>query len=61
MVPERLVLLSFPITVIGRSVVIDPLCVDVLTLAEKFWGALNVIEPLCVCKDTSQTGGAASE
>ncbi len=46
MVPERLVLLSFPMTVIGRSVVIEPLCVEVWTLAEKFGGALKLILPL---------------
>ena len=38
-VPVNLPLLMFPFTVIGKSVFIEPLCVEASTLAEKFGGA----------------------
>ena len=58
--PESLLLLIFPTIVMGRSVLIEPLLVEISTSPVKSDGVSSSMPPLCVISKISQTDGAAS-
>ena len=60
-VPVSFLLATCPVTVMGKSVFIEPLCVETSTLAEKFGGAVKSMPPLWVTIDTLQRGEASLE
>ncbi len=59
--PESLLLVTLPTIVMGRSVRIEPLCVEASTSPEKFDGVASSMPPLYVISDILQTDGAACE